>query len=282
MNEENKKRRSKNELKLIAKKLDEREMEILEHLHKVKFATSDQLRRVFFTENKNETAGLRACNRTTKRMKELGIIDHLAQQIGGKRGGSSGKIWTFSASGYNLLKLGNTKLKAGRKRLYEPTSILFLEHMLAINESYTKLLELDRQKKIELLEVQHEPRCWRTFSERGISFYLKPDLFASLVPAHEREFETVYFLEIDRATEAPIKVIKKCKQYINYFNSGIEQRQNGVFPFVVWITPNEKRCEQLTRYIHENLPKAEMLFRVIPIKEFDTLIRGMKKQQEDE
>ena len=281
MNEENKKRRSKNEIRLLARKLDTREMKILEHLHKVKFATSDQLRRVFFTENKNDTAGLRACNRATKRMKEVGVIDHLDQQVGGKRGGSSGKIWTFSGTGYNLLKLENTKLKVGRKRLYEPTSILFLEHMLAINEIYTKLLELNQQKKIELLEAQHEPRCWRTFSERGISFYVKPDLFASLVPAREREFETVYFLEIDRATEAPSKVIKKCKQYITYYNSGIEQRQNGVFPFVVWITPNRKRCEQLIRYIHENLPKAEMLFRVITAEEFNLLICETKNQKED-
>lgn len=282
MNEENQNRLSKKELHLLSRKLDLREMEILKYLHKVKFASSNQLRRVFFAEHKNETAGLRACNRTTKRLKHFGVIDHLERQIGGKSanscGGSSGKVWTFTGAGYNLLKLGNAKLKAHRKRLYEPTSILFLEHMLAINEVYTKLLELDRTKLIELLDVQHEPRCWRTFkSSKQVDTFLKPDLYVNLVL---NEYEDNYFLEIDRATEAPSKVIKKCKQYILYHNSGVEQRVNGIFPFVVWITPDEKRREQLDRHIKQQLPKAEMLFRVITMQELETLIAGDSEESE--
>ena len=48
MNEENQNRLSKKELHLLSRKLDLREMEILKYLHKVKFASSNQLRRVFF------------------------------------------------------------------------------------------------------------------------------------------------------------------------------------------------------------------------------------------
>lgn len=266
------KRISKPELRRLSALLDSREIEILQTINNVKFITANQLQRIFFTKNKNKASNLRACNRLVNKLKKFGLIASLEQRIGGKRAGSGSTIWTISSAGFQLLRLDEiNSMKATRKKLYEP-NILFLEHTLAITEAYTRLKELDQQKKIELLEVQHEPRCWRTFSLKNTPTFLKPDLFARL--AQTDEYEEFYFLELDQATEAPSRVVRKCKFYISYYNSGIEQRVNGVFPYVLWITINEKRREQLERYIHEYLPKAEMLFRVITIDEFETLLTG--------
>ncbi|MBP1045638.1 replication-relaxation family protein [Enterococcus sp. BWM-S5] len=274
------KRISKPELRRLSALLDSREIEILQTINNVKFITANQLQRIFFTKNENQATNLRACNRQVNKLKKYGLIASLEQRIGGKRAGSGSTIWTISSAGFQLLRLDEIKsMKGTRKKLYEP-NILFLEHTLAISEAFARLKELDQQKKIELLEVQHEPRCWRTFSLKNTPTFLKPDLFARF--AQTDEYEEFYFLELDQATEAPSRVVKKCKFYISYYNSGIEQRSNGVFPYVVWITVNEKRREQLTRYIHEYLPKAEMLFRVITIDEFETLLTGDQTERKED
>ncbi|EOH93699.1 replication-relaxation family protein [Enterococcus pallens] len=273
MTKEQNERISRQYLIDLSARLDSQNFEILRTIYKFKFMTASQLQRIFFTKSSNNANNLRTCNRRLKKLQSYGVIDCLIHRIGGARAGSRGKVWVISSAGFQLLKLdSDLQLKANRKRLMEP-SILFLEHTLTISEAYTKLIELDHQKKIELLEVQHEPRCWRTYSEKGVATYLKPDLYVSLALD---EYVDHYFLELDRATEPPSKCIVKAKQYIAYANSAVEQRQNenGVFPFVVWIVPNEKRREQLTRYIRYELPKAEMLFRVITMAEFETLIAG--------
>lgn len=273
------KRISKPELRRLSDQMDSHKKEILDTIYRVKFITANQLQRIFFTKNEKRASNLRACNRMVNKLKSHGLVDHLEQRIGGKQSGSGSKIWTITSAGYNLLRLENQHLLVTRKRFYEPYP-MFLEHSLAVSEIYTLLKELHRQKKIELLTIQNEPKCWRNFSDRGISFYVKPDLFASLIPAHENEYELSFYFELDRATEAPIRVIKKCKQYIAYYNSGIEQRLNGVFPYVIWITVNKKRQEQLIRYIQENLPKAVELFQVITIEEFESLICGEPSKED--
>lgn len=277
MNDKPNKRITKSELRRLSARLDSRDFGILQTINDAKFITANQLQRLFFTKSDKPATNLRTCNRMVNKLKKDGLIVNLEQRIGGKRAGSGSTIWTISSSGFQLLKLDSATLKATRKRLYEP-NILFLEHTLAITETFTRLKELDRQKKIELLEVQFEPRCWHTFSLKETATFLKPDLFARF--AQNDEYEEFYFLELDQATQAPNRVVRKCKFYISYYNSGIEQRVNGIFPYVTWITVNEKRREQLTRYIHEHLPKAEMLFRVICMEEFETLLTGDQTESE--
>lgn len=277
-NNQTNKRITKSELRRLSALLASREIEIVQTISRVKFITANQLQRIFFIQNPNPATNLRACNRLVNKLKKYGLITNLEQRIGGKRAGSGSTIWTITSAGFQLLRLDEiSSIRGTRKKLYEP-KILFLEHTLAVTEIYTRLKELDQSKRLELLEIQHEPRCWRTFSLKGNATYLKPDLFTRF--ALNDQYEEFYFLELDQATESPSRVVRKCKFYISYYNSGVEQRQNGIFPYVLWIAINNKRQEQLTRYIHEYLPKAEMLFRVITIDEFETLICG-DNQKED-
>ncbi len=102
-------------------------------------------------------------------------------------------------------------------------------------------------------------------------FTLKPDAFVRLTIG---EFEENYFFEADNATEHIGRVIAKCKQYIAYFNTGIEQRENEVFPLVVWIVPDEKRKIAILNRIKEDLDAYWELFEVVTLDGFSGFIQG--------
>lgn len=281
MNDKTNKRITKAELRRLSSSiLDSREIEILQTINKLKFITTNQLQRLFFTGSSNPTTNLRACNRKLKRLKNFGLVANLEQRIGGKRAGSSSVVNTISSAGYQLLRLDDMTLYATRKRLYEP-NILFLEHTLAIAETYTRLYEMNRDNKIHDLQATFEPSCWRTYNnKKGVPTFLKPDLFACF--AVDDESEDFMFFELDQATQAPKRVVRKCKQYLLYYKTGIEQRVNGVLPWVVWITPNQKRRNQLINHISENIPNYEMVFRIITMDELETLIAGEADKEVDD
>lgn len=278
MTDKQNKRITKNELRRLSAILDSREIEIVRTIHQVKFASANQIQRIYFTENEKQSTNLRTCNRKLKRLKGFGLIDNLEQKIGGKSGGASSTVYGITSAGYQFLRLDDMTLNATRKRLYEP-NILFLEHTLAITETYTRLHEMNRLNKIHDLQVTFEPSCWRTYmNKKGVATYLKPDLFARF--AVDDETEDFVFYELDQATQCPKRVNRKCKQYLTYYKSGIEQRVNGVLPWVVWITPSEKRRNQLIQHINEAIPNAERIFRVITMTELETLTYDNHKEED--
>ena len=233
------------------------------------FRSTHHLRRLHFTDSVSELAALRLTNRVLAKLRSYGLISPLARRIGGIRAGSAAFVWTLTPVGARLLALKNNN-DAPRKRSYEP-SIIFLKHTLALSEVAVRLHEMDRAHKLSLITTANEPNCWRTYSGAGgAAKTLKPDLFA--ITASE-EYEDNWFLELDRNTEIPSTVIKKCKQYIAYYKTGGEQRKYGVFPYVVWIVPDEKRCGQLAARIAKELPaKDARLFIVTLMDELEALL----------
>ena len=101
-------------------------------------------------------------------------------------------------------------------------------------------------------------------------FTLKPNAFAKLTVGN---FEDAYFLETDNTTEHIGRVIAKYKQNIAYFNTGIEQRKNKVFPLVVWIVLDEKRKMPILNRIKEELNAHWVLFEVVILDEFPEFIQ---------
>ncbi|ALS01311.1 hypothetical protein ATZ33_08000 [Enterococcus silesiacus] len=278
MNDKENKRISKPELRRLSALLDSHEIEIVQTINQVKFITANQLQRLYFTKTDNRVTNLRRCNRKLRRLKNFGLIADLPRQVGGRKSGSNSTIWAVSSAGYQLLRLDDMTLNATRKRLYEP-NILFLEHTLAITETYTRLHEMNQKSKIHDLQVSFEPQCWRSYMKKdGVATFLKPDLFARF--AVDDETEDFVYYELDQATQAPSRVVRKCKQFLAYYKSGIEMRVNGVLPWVVWITPSKKRREQLTRYIHEAIPNAERIFRIITMEELETLTFDTNKEED--
>ena len=77
----------------------------------------------------------------------------------------------------------------------------------------------------------------------------KPDAYLELV---NHDYEDHYFLEIDRSTESLARIVNTCKKYIEYYRSGIEQRQKEVFPYVLWVVPDDKRKLAISKRFKKN------------------------------
>ncbi len=115
--------------------------------------------------------------------------------------------------------------------------------MLAVVDTAVALIEQANASRFELLELDLEPACWRTFISGSIApITLKPDLF---VVTADAETETHSFVEVDLGTEHLPAVLRKCRNYQRYHDTGNEQHAHGLFPAVVWIVPDPIRAKRI-------------------------------------
>ncbi|MGU7929912.1 replication-relaxation family protein [Streptococcus suis] len=249
-------------------RLTKRDYEVLSLLNRCRYATTKQLVELYFRENKPKTATRRA-NLLTKKLSNLELIHHLNRRIGGVRAGSGSYIWYLTHKGMKVLREIEPSVKLKLKNRYEPTRN-HLKHQLFVTQLFVELYKLHSERMLFLEDFSFEPKCWRSFATLFSSFILKPDAFAKLIIG---DFEDAYFFEVDNATEHIGRVIAKCKQYIAYFNTGIEQRENEVFPLVVWIVPDEKRKLAILNRIKEDLDAYWELFEVVTLDEFSGFIQ---------
>lgn len=264
------KRMSSEMLKSMIRRLSDRDKEILDSVLKYRYLTTNQIRRFHFREAKSENTSLRTANRTLAKLKEYQLLTPLKRRIGGVRAGSASYVWTLSPLGARaLMQMGKKSNKTARKRLYVP-SYSFLTHTLAVSELSIKLMEFSFLGRVSLLKQQLEPECWREHVGFGGALkYLKPDLAAV---TSSGEYEDYWFIELDLSTESPATVVRKCKQYAAYKNSGTEQREYGVFPSVVWIVPDGNRKCSLQRHIGEQMHGDANIFAVITLDELEYLV----------
>jgi hypothetical protein len=88
---------------------------------------------------------------------------------------------------------------------------------------------------------------------------LKPDAFMRLgVGAYEDRC----FVEVDLGTESRSVIARKLRAYLDYFNSGQEQAQHGVFPRVILATTSEARRAALTEVCARLRAESWALFTV--------------------
>jgi hypothetical protein len=285
----NHQRISQRELQALLERLSERDKAILESLRFYKYLMTGQIQRLYFRTAISRLAALRATNRNLLKLEDWRLVTTLKRRIGGVRAGSGSYVWVLTAIGARLLDLlarreveisdigkGNDSDKPTRKRHHEPSPV-FLQHTLAVAEVAIRLTEIAYRHKVGLLERQVEPDCWRAYTNiGGTTSILKPDLFAVTLGGvggdSDEDYEDHWFIEVDLATESPAVVVRKCQQYIAYWNSDEEQKRCGVFPLVVWIVPDEKRKESLAAHIAENLPDGKGLFAVVTLGEFEPLV----------
>jgi hypothetical protein len=224
--------------------------------------TAAQIQAVHFPLLDHATAGAaaRACRRVLARLSRDGLVLRLERRIGGVRGGSSGWIYAASPLGHRVLD-GD-----GPRRRFKEPSITFVHHTLAISELVVDLIDRQAAKEIEILRMESEPRCWRSFASAAGRQIVRPDLFVAL---GTREFEHHWFVEMDLGTETMLRRITKCKQYEAYYRSGNEQAVHDLFPKVLWCLPNEvlanelreriRRTKSLTPEIFETTTRADVL-----------------------
>ncbi|KUO18823.1 hypothetical protein AQJ91_23465 [Streptomyces dysideae] len=211
--------------------------------------------------------------RVLTRMESRRLITRLHRRIGGVRAGSSGITWQLGASGERLLRARHGD--AARRRYSEP-SPSFIAHTLASADLAIRLYELARRGAVELLRLEAEPECWRTFlSAHGARAWLKPDLFAITAGG---DYEHHWFIEADNATEHAPVIVRKALQYQQYAATGIHQQEHGLFPAVVWVVPDAKRRTAIRAALFTEPRLREQVaagvFRVVTTGEFPSLIAG--------
>lgn len=239
--------------------------QLLRLLQLHRFATTHQVARFMRPEYASDRSALRQSLRQLRALKDAGLVLRLERRIGGWQGGSAVSIWALTTQGHRHLT-GSRK-----RRRPEHLTTGFLEHGLAVTEARLRVEETVRTLPGSTSEVQVEPDCWRRYiGPHGIAVTLKPDLQLTVTSP---EYQDVYFIEVDRATENPGRVIRQCWQYEQYRRSGTEQGQYGVYPAVIWVVPNEHRKLQLERAFAEEKQLPRHLFTVITPDELNMLIR---------
>ncbi len=237
-------------------RLSVRDMAIIAQVAEMRLMSARQIQAIYFpgSEHDNEQAAIRARQRVLERLCRERLLVRLERRIGGVRAGSAGLVLALGPVGQRVLAQSGT-----RRRSYEPT-LRFVDHTLALSQIVVDVTMAARQGSLDLLDCQAEPRSWREFSGPGGRRLLRPDAFLALGVG---AFELRWFIEVDRASESVPVVMRKCRLYADYYQSGKEQSNNGgVFPRVCWIVPDETRADRLRAAIARDRTLPERLFAV--------------------
>jgi hypothetical protein len=235
------------------------ERRLLDVVHDRRLLSQDQLRRLFFTEHSPAT-NARVARRVLARLVERDLLNRLQRRIGGVRAGSAGFVYRLGPAGQRLIAFWRGEgLPRGRRPL-EPGK-LFVAHTLAISRVYVELVEADRRGELELLGFQSEPECWRTHSDPlGGTVHLKPDAYVRIA---QGAYEDRWFVEMDLGSEGSGTLTRKLQAYCEYWRSGQEQAEAGVFPRVVWLAADERRRALLIDICSRLPAETWQLFAVI-------------------
>lgn len=257
------------QLEVIRLGLSERDRAVLATLATFKLATTPQLRRLHFADTPSLKSAAWASGQVLRKLRHLGLIDVLSRRIGGQASGSSVAVWRLTSAGRRLMKPPDRNLpRIGHGEI----SLFTLEHTLTITEVAVKLREAERTGACEIIECDPEPASWRAYLNAGGGLVtLKPDMFA-VTAVSGAEFEDVWFIEVDRATESLPTIQRKASQYEAYRRTGKEQAAQGVFPKVLWLTPTAKRAKQIanalakTNGVHHAATPLDRIIEILTAK----------------
>ena len=248
----------------LRERLSERDLTIMRSVREHRFLTARQIEQFHFVEHCTDEAGARVCRRVLARLTRERLLARLQRRVGGVRAGSASFV-------YVLGPVGGRLLDETRRRFTEP-SPLFLDHTLAVADAHVALAGAARRGQLELLSVDVEPSCWRRYiGSGGASEIVRPDLYAVTASG---VFEHCWFLEIDRGTESPAAISRKCVAYGAYWRTGREQETHGTFPLVTWVAPDDQRAKRLTAVISSARNVKRDLFHVTTSERLVELMAG--------
>jgi hypothetical protein len=251
--------------------LTARDQAVVRSIREWRFLTTRQIFSLFFAEHASYTSGIRACTRVLTRLKEHRLLYRLDRPVGGPGGGSASYVWGVDVAGDRLLRADPESGYTKRSRAFEPTP-LFLAHTLAVADVRVRLAALQREQRLDLVEVQAEPASWRPFAWRGRSQILKPDLY--VVTGHGDE-EWHRYVEVDRATESlQVLVDKKARAYEDYLATGTDEAHLGVVPEVLWIVPDQQRADRFRAALFRAHGITKELHTIVCVSDLDAALAG--------
>lgn len=222
----------------------DRDRQIVASVYEFSCLTTEHLCELHFPAHASHAAAHRACTRVLTRLMQLRLIHRLPQRRGGLGGGSSQYVWMIDSAGDRLTRHLQEEDARPRRKPFQPSG-MFLEHTLAVGDVYLELVRAYRNGQLEKLQVEAEPRNWRSFPEQlGSVRVLKPDLHVMVVPTGS-EYEEHWFIEVDRGTEWTKVLMRKVRLYEDYRRSGVEKKRSGVSPRVLWLMPDLRRVDLL-------------------------------------
>lgn len=253
----------------LDRRLSERDWLILRSIDEYRYLLTRQVARLHFDLDAATKTIPRTTNLTLGRLRELRLVRELDRRIGGVRAGSSGKVWQLTETANRLLAWKDGEPNTPRVRATEPGAT-FLEHALAVAEVVLDLNDAAVARDVAVSRVELEPAAWRPYLDRsGATVRLKPDV---AVVTQAGEYEDRWFLEVDRETEPPNRIVRKSLQYQDYRHTGHEQSQSGIFPAVVWIVPSRRRRDQLRARLREEPRIDARIFTVVTPADLGELI----------
>jgi hypothetical protein len=253
-------RLSKTGLLRLGDELSVRERELIEVVAKLRLASHAQLTSILAEPSTASPASIaRTARRTLARLTDVGVLARLERRVGGVRAGSAGYVYYLGPAGQRLIAYWQGRGFV-RGRLRPEPGGRFVRHRLAVSELYVQARQADRQGTIDLIAFDVEPDCWRrTVDGLGGQLVLKPDGFVRLGAG---AYEDRFFLEVDLGSESRTVLARKVRVYLDYFQSGAEQAEHGVFPLVLLLATNEARLKVLIDVCTELPAEAWQLFAV--------------------
>jgi hypothetical protein len=250
-------------------RLSGRDLAVIRQVAMLRLMSARQIQAVHFadSEHDNPAAATRARQRVLTRLIRERLLIPLERRIGGVRAGSAGLVLALGPVGQRVLTSDGR-----RRRSYEPT-LRFVDHTLAVSQLMVDVTAAARRGLLDVLEAQAEPSSWRQFSGLGGRRLLRPDAFLALGVG---DYELRWFIEIDRASESLPVVVRKCRLYADYYQSGTEQAAHGgVFPRVCWVVPDEQRAERLRAAIARDRQLPGQLFVVTTADDALKVLQGV-------
>jgi len=228
--------------------------QLLRFVHDGRFASGAQLIRAFWQTHNPQSAAARAGRRALKRLADWRVLAALPRRISGMRG-SAGLVYYTGRAGVRLLAA-----RGIHGPRVEIPGTLHLAHTLATTELALRLQEADRDGELEVIEVQQEPACWRSYpSVMGASRTIKPDLFIRIGAGAQ---EDRWMAEVDLGSESGRTIARKLALYGQHYRAGSEQHQHGVYPRVLWTVPDERRAGQVRDVLGRQPAETGRLFTV--------------------
>ncbi len=249
----------------VRESLSDRDLAVIASVEEFRLLSTTQLQALHFDEHASARSAARSTRRVLERLVRDRLLARLERRIGGVRAGSAGFVYALGPVGHHLLH-GDTS-----KRWREP-SAAFAAHTLAVADVVVDLAHDRRREIADLLTYEAEPACWRDFaSPTGTTETLKPDLY---VVTADIDSEFSWFVEVDLATETVPTLRRKLSAYSAYWESGLEQDAHDVFPQVLWIAPDDRRAETISRAISGAHRLNRDLFEVTTASQAISVLTG--------
>lgn len=257
-------------LAALSSQLSQRDLDVVASLARLRLARTGQLQRLHFDQGSPLTQA-RRCRHALERLVQLGVLARLDRRIGGVRAGSAGFVYALGPVGQ---RLNGGHGPAGGQRVRRPwtPSLPFVAHRLAVTELFVALVERQRAGQCDVLRFDAEPAAWRRFTgPAGSVVTLKPDAY---VVTALGEYEYHRFVEVDRATEGAATIAAKLRVYRQYWASGREQHEHGVFPGTLFVVPDGHRARAISGEIASQPAETRFLFDVVVWTEAVTRLAG--------